>query len=301
LGVTGAIFDVQTFCIHDGPGIRTTVFLKGCPLRCLWCHNPESLSRRRELLFDINRCRSCGACAGVCPSGVHSIVDGKHLIDRERCSACEMCAEACFANALEVVGREATVDEVMAIVLKDVPFYRTSGGGMTVSGGEPLAQPEFTLALLRAAKGDDIHCCVETSGFGDWQSLDSLIPYTDLFLFDIKETDPDMHSQFTGVSLEPILENLRKLYTSGADMRLRLPLVSGYNARPGHFECIGRLVEEMPGLQGVEIMPYHRLGEGKRERLGRGGLEYNIDVPDDATIASWVAQLNRYGVDVAAR
>lgn len=237
----------------------------------------------------------------MCPSGAHKLVDGNHLMDRDRCRACGVCVRTCNAGALEMVGRLATVDEVMEVVLKDVAFYQSSGGGMTVSGGEPLAQPEFTLALLKEAISRGIHCCIETSGYGDWQVIESLLPYTDLFLYDIKETDPRKHKQFTGVEFDPILVNLRKLYAANAEVRLRLPLIPGLNARPDHFEAVGHLIKVMPRLQGVEIIPYHRLGEGKRERLGHDCLEYNTNVPDEDVVAWWVAQLNEFGVDVLPR
>lgn len=264
----GRIFDIQRFCLHDGPGIRTTVFLQGCPLRCQWCHNPEGQDARPGLLLCRDRCLGCGACRQVCPAGGIGLQDGKAAVDRARCRRCGACANACPTQALRLVGKEVEAAEVMAEVMRDRIFFATSGGGMTLSGGEPLAQPDFTAALLADAKCAGLRTCIETCGFAPWAAFAALLPVTDLFLYDLKETDPERHQQATGVELAPILANLRRLHDAGAVIRLRLPVIPGWNDRSSHFQAVDKLHAAMPRLQGVDRLPYHPLGRSKTEQLG---------------------------------
>ena len=297
--MTGLIFEIQRFSIHDGPGIRTTVFLKGCPLNCLWCHNPEGLTREPLLSFLPSRCVGCGYCFRVCPEGAHAMRGETHVLDRARCRVCGKCVAECHAGALELVGREVAVEEVLAEVLADKPFYETSGGGMTLSGGEPLMQPDFAEALLKAAKSEGLHNAVETCGFAEWERFERLLPWVDLFLFDLKETEPERHAELTGAPLAPILRNLCDLYARGAKVLLRLPVVPGYNDRPEHFEAVGAICRDMPDLLGVEVMPYHRLGEGKRERLGLpADGRPDIEPPTREAVAEWVKALRGAGANV---
>jgi pyruvate formate lyase activating enzyme len=293
--VTGCIFDIQRFSIHDGPGIRTNVFLKGCPLRCAWCHNPEGLKPHGELSYVPDRCIGCGYCARACPNGAHQMIGGKHAFFRERCRRCGACAKGCYAKALEWVGRDATVGEVLDEVLRDRAFYETSGGGLTLSGGEPLLQLDFADALLRAAREAGLHNVVETCGFAEWADLDRLRPAVDLWLYDYKHTDPNAHRRFTGVSNERILENLRRLDAAGAAIVLRCPIVPGGNDDDAHFEGIRRLAGELVNLKGVEIMPYHRLGEGKLLRFGISDLKRYVatDPPADV-VESWRRRLGEF-------
>ncbi len=290
---SGNIFDIQRFCVHDGPGIRTTVFLKGCTLRCLWCHNPEGVSAAPQFSFLPERCIGCGYCARVCPNEAHRMDPEKgHFLDRERCTVCGACVKECYAGALELVGRQATVAEVMETVLRDRTFYETSGGGMTLSGGEPLMQINFTEALLRAAAEAGVHRAVETCGYVGWDRFERVLPLVDLFLYDVKETDPVKHVEFTGAPNAGILANLRTLHDRGAAVLVRLPIVPGLNDRPDHFESLAALARELPGLRGFEVMPYHRLGSGKRERFGLepDGLAH-VETPDPETVSGWVQAL----------
>ena len=296
---SGRIFKIQRFSIHDGPGIRTTVFLKGCPLRCIWCHNPEGGSPAPQLSFAPEKCIGCGFCMRRCQRNAHVLVDERHTLDRSRCEACGSCTEECYAEALELVGRDASVAEVIDQVRRDEPFYTTSGGGMTLSGGEPLAQLEFSQALLAAAREHGLHTCVETSGFAPLADLEQIKPLVDLFLFDVKETDPEKHVEYTGVANDGILDNLKSLHASGASVRLRLPIVPGCNDRDEHFRAVADLCRGMPDLESVEIMPYHRLGAGKLERLGMGDAKrVKCEAPDKTTIDKWTEQLRQLGARV---
>jgi pyruvate formate lyase activating enzyme len=297
---TGRIFDIQRFSIHDGPGIRTTVFFKGCPLRCLWCHNPEAVAHDAHLSYVAARCIGCGCCVSVCPHGAHRLdTELGHVLTRDACTACGLCAAECRGEALELVGRDASVAEVLGEVLRDRPFYDSSGGGMTLSGGEPLAQPEFALALLRGARAAGLHCAVETCGAVPWDRFEAVLPLVDLFLFDLKESDAVLHRQFTGASNTLIVDNLRRLHERGASLVARLPLVPGVNDRDEHFEAVAALLNGLPRLLGVEIMAYHALGEGKRARLGLPASALaTVEEPDAATVAGWAAALRARGVMV---
>ena len=273
--------------------------MKGCPLRCVWCHNPEGIGSRPVLSFMPDKCIGCGHCAEVCPRGAHVLADGRHSLLRDRCAACGLCAEKCYAVALEIVGREMTVQEVIEEVLKDQPFYETSGGGMTLSGGEPLFQIDFTVALLQAARRARLHCCMETCGSADFEALRRTIPLVDLFLYDVKDTDERRHAANTGAGVRRILDNLRRLHEAGARIRLRLPLVPGCNDAEDNFRGIAGLVSQLPGLEGVEVMPYHDLGTSKRDRLGLPRPPgARIGMADRPQISTWLARLEQLGVPV---
>ncbi|MFH1571658.1 MAG: glycyl-radical enzyme activating protein [Gemmatimonadota bacterium] len=297
--VTGRIFEVQRFCIDDGPGIRTTVFMKGCPLRCQWCHNPEGADPGPVLSFQPEKCIGCGYCVRACPNQAHQISAGGHTLVRARCAACGACAVECYAGALELVGRDATVGEVIDEVERDREFYRNSGGGMTLSGGEPLLQLDFAAALLAEARARGLHTCVETAGFAPPERYARVRPLVDQFLFDLKETDDGRHRTYTGQSNRLILQNLRDLCAAGSVVRLRLPIIPGLNDRDDHFAAVARLAASLPALEGVQVMPYHPLGTAKLERLGLAseGL-YAGGSPSPETVAGWVARLRELGVDV---
>ena len=264
---TGVVFDIQKFSVHDGPGIRTTVFVKGCPLRCLWCHNPESQSMRPEIFFTPEKCVGCGRCAAVCPEKCHHLTQS-HLFDRAQCRRCGKCAGVCLPEALELAGRSVTVAETLAKVLEDKIFYETSGGGMTVSGGEPMMQFDFTLALVRAAKAEGLHVCLDTCGYADFAKYQEILPYIDLFLYDIKASDSVKHQAFTGVDHCRILDNLYRLDAAGARTVLRCPLIPGLNDDEDHLRNIGRIAERLLYVQEITVHPYHPLGQSKNVRLG---------------------------------
>ena len=296
--LTGSILEIQRFSIHDGPGIRTTVFLKGCPLQCVWCHNPEAIDAGPLLSFQPGKCIGCGYCFNVCPNGAHQMVDEKHVLNRNLCTTCGLCAKECWATALETVGRPVTVKEVVDEVHRDQPFYKTSGGGMTVSGGEPMMQIEFTEALLREARHRGLDCCVETCGYAPFESFERIVPHTNLFLYDLKDTNDARHKEFTGISNELIIRNLKRLHDDGAKITLRLPMIPGCNDRSDHFEGIASLLGDLPNIANVEILPYHPLGQGKLERFN---LPSRANLPSKATdkqqVSQWVAQLKRLGID----
>ena len=264
--MNGTVFDIQRFCVHDGPGIRTTVFFKGCPLHCIWCHNPESQKKQTEIAYYPQKCICCGGCVAVCPAGCHSLAE-THCFDRTNCTTCGKCVDACTADALELLGRNETAEAVLREVLRDQAFYQNSGGGLTVSGGEPLLQSEFLLALLKGAKTEELHTCIETCGFASKEVLREAAKYTDLFLFDIKETDDARHQELTGVPFTPISENLHYLSSLGASIILRCPLIPGINDREEHLAEIARLAAEL-AVQEVNVMAYHRLGDGKYDAIG---------------------------------
>jgi pyruvate formate lyase activating enzyme len=260
--VTGRVFNVQRYSLHDGPGIRTTVFLKGCPARCLWCHNPESQSFGPEVIRVETRCASCGTCETVCPHGAPPPGSGL-------CTACGECVDACPAGARELVGRESTVDEVMVDVLRDRIFFQDSGGGVTFSGGEPLAQPEFLRALLTASRGHGLHTAVDTCGFAPRENLLGLAPLVDLFLFDVKLIDDARHRDLTGLPTGPILDNLRALVDAHPSVWIRVPIVPGHTDDEADVAAIAALVGELPRVHHVSLLPFHATGGAKARRLGR--------------------------------
>ncbi len=253
--MTGTLFNIQKFSIHDGPGIRTTVFFKGCPLRCLWCHNPESQNPAPEMLIDESRCTRCGACGAVCPS-------------KEACVFCGSCVVACPRGAREIAGRAYTVDEVVRIVLQDEVFYRQSGGGATLSGGEPLLQIDFAEALLSRLKTEKVHTAVDTCGAVPFSSLARAAKYADLFLYDIKLMDDERHRLHTGVSNRGILENLRKLAAIHRGIHIRMPIIEGVNADMEHIEGTIAFLSGL-GIEEVSLLPYHDFAANKYAKLHR--------------------------------
>lgn len=275
----GIVFDIARFSLTDGPGIRTVVFLKGCPLNCRWCHNPESQSPHAELFSDPQKCVGCRRCMEVCLQQCHDIRNGVHFFDREDCIGCGRCANVCFSGALTLVGRSMTTDEVLKEIRKDHDYYG-SCGGLTLSGGEPLFQPEFSRELLEGARRESWHTAVDTSGFADWKSIVPLLPVTGLWLFDLKCVDPVRHQQLTGFSNELILDNLQKLDSSGAKIELRCPLIPGLNDSDEDLNNILKIAYSLQNLVGIHLEPYHPFGLDKLCRLGRSLLAQER-IPDE--------------------
>lgn len=300
--VTGWITEIQRFSIHDGPGIRTTVFFKGCPLRCWWCHNPETQEGRPQLSFTASKCIGCGECAKVCPLRQGPDADTRDLaINRAKCTVCGACAQACPTTAREIVGREVGIDEVIREVDRDRPFYRQSGG-MTLSGGEPLLQADFAVGLLQAARAIGLHTCIETCAQVSPDVLDRVLPLVDLFLCDFKETNSQRHHAWTGQGNDRILANLRHLHAADARMRLRCPIIPGLNDRDDHFAGIAALARELSGIEGVELMPYHELGLGKIARFGLANVpRISAKAPAPKELGRWIDNLTRRGVRVVNR
>lgn len=267
-GIRGTVLNIQHFSVDDGPGIRTVVFLKGCPLRCAWCHNPESQRSHPEFLFRADKCIGCGVCTAVCASGAHRSKDGIHTLDRDKCTLCGTCTASCCADALEIAGYNVPVQEVMEEILTDRVFYRRSGGGITLSGGEPLTQPDFALTLLQACREQGIHTCTETCGMGDARDIMRMAAWTDTFLFDWKLTDDAAHRRCTGASNRPIQKNLALLAECGADIILRCPMIPGINTNASHYDGIAELANRHR-IREIHLLPYHPMGIGKAASLGR--------------------------------
>ena len=293
--MNGLVFDIQRYSIHDGPGIRTTVFLKGCPLRCPWCHNPESQDGAPEVLLFPERCIHCGTCLKVCPSGAAAEPVGA---DRLRCVRCGACADACPSRARRLAGRSLSVRNVLDVVGHDRLFYDESGGGVTFSGGEPLAQAEFLVECLRASRERGYHTAVDTCGYAPTRRLVEVAGATDLILYDLKLMDGRRHLELAGVSNELILENARVIGERGVAIWIRFPLIPGVNDDEDNLAALGRFVRSMPAVQQVNVLPYHRLGMDKYPRLGRPNT---MPVPTAATpqqVANAAERLAAWGLNV---
>lgn len=260
------ISDIKRFAVHDGDGIRTTVFFKGCSLRCRWCHNPEGIGFPPQIAYYANKCLGCGECLSVCTSSAHKMVEERHVFDRESCIGCGKCAPACLGSALVYYGREVTVDELLPLVLEDREFYENSGGGVTLSGGECLMQAPFCRELLCRLKEEGIHTAVDTCGAIPWSHMEQVLPYTDIFLYDVKAYDEEVHIRCTGRSNVQILENLQKLDALGKPVEIRIPYVPDYNA--DQMEKIAAFLQTLHNVTKVKVLAYHNYAGSKYAALG---------------------------------
>ncbi|MBU2490388.1 MAG: glycyl-radical enzyme activating protein [Proteobacteria bacterium] len=273
------ITDIQKFCVNDGPGFRTNVYVKGCPLRCAWCHNPETIDTRPELYWKRRLCVQCGECLTACPKDAIlppidpalAQAEGSHYhkVDRKRCDLCMECVTACSYGALEAVGKSMTVDEILDVVEQDRPFYENSGGGMTLTGGEPTMFPEFSESLLAGSGKRGLHNCLDTNGYCAWESLERLLPYADILLFDVKHLDPAAHQRMTGADNARILQNLEKLTRTGKEVWIRVPVVPGFNDSIEFHQALARHLASLPGrVARVDLLPFHNWCQDKYGWLG---------------------------------
>lgn len=297
-GISGTVFRIQRYSIQDGPGIRTTVFLKGCPLRCTWCSNPESQALRPELLFRRSRCIGCGSCVDTCEAGALALDDERAGLDRSLCDLCMKCADACSSGALEISGETVNVAETVEEACRDEIFYSNSGGGVTLSGGEPLAQPDFALRLLKGLKDRSIHTALDTCGHAEMSVIDEVIQYTDLVLFDVKHLDADRHCDGTGVDNALILDNLRRISAAdGTEIWIRIPVIPGYNDGEEHLRA---LAGALGGIRAekVSLLGWHDWGRQKYGFLGKDCPIERLTPPDEARLDRLKGIMESTGLEV---
>jgi pyruvate formate lyase activating enzyme len=294
----GLIFDLRRYSIHDGPGIRTTVFFQGCPLSCWWCHNPESQARVPFVHWRGERCLTCGSCAAVCPEEAITVGEGEIATDPLRCHSCGRCTDVCPALARELVGRPRSVEEIVAEVEKDQPFYERSGGGVTFSGGEPLLQWRFLLALLLACGERGLHRAVDTSGVARRDVLLEIAEHTDLFLYDLKTLDPLRHVETTGVRNGRIIDNLRALAETGVEIWIRVPLVPGVNDDDENLDRTARFVRRLPGITRVSLLPFHASARDKHDRFGMPWRLGDVEPLAEARVQELAERVAAHGLDV---
>lgn len=296
--LTGYVFDIKKYAIHDGPGIRTTVFFKGCPLQCRWCHNPESWRLSPELGFRRTRCLRCGRCVEACKEQAITLTESTAVTDANKCRICGECVNVCLSQAREIIGQKMTVDVVMHEIEKDVIFYDESGGGVTFSGGEPLMQPEFLLALLKQCRAQDIHTAVDTTCFAKPELVRKVAAHTDLFLCDIKQMDGNAHKRFTGVNNDRILYNIKDLSKSGKDIAIRIPVVPGFNDDPANIEATADFAASLDNVGHIDILPYNRGGIEKSARLATEFDLMQADIPSEEKMEGIAETFRNCGFDV---
>jgi len=294
----GVIFDIRKYSIHDGPGIRTTVFFKGCPLRCWWCHNPEGQDVEPELVYRKSRCIGCDECSKSCQREAISLVAQFISVNREKCVPCNNCCRVCPSDALSIAGKQMSVKEILEEIEKDRTFYEESRGGVTFSGGEPLMQPDFLNALLKECKERAIHTAVNTCGFAQYEIIDRIRDKVDLFLYDIKTMDNRKHRKYTGASNEQILKNLKKLAESGSSIVISFPIIPGINDDDKNVTRTAEFISSLPNIQQVNLLPYHRAGIEKYKNLGKPYKLDKIQPPSNQRVKSVKEKMEAFGIRV---
>ncbi len=291
------LFNIQKFSLHDGPGIRTTIFFKGCPLKCRWCHNPEGLNNKIEMLYNQDKCTLCGECIKRCPKSAIQMINNRIETDMSKCNLCDECTHYCIHGAREIAGKEYSIDEIVKIALKDKIFYEESKGGVTLSGGEPVMQIDCVEELLKRLKQENIHTAVDTSGIMPFKYYEQIYKYTDLFLFDIKLIDEEKHKKFTGLSNSIILDNLRKLSKIHNNINIRLPIIEGVNADDEHINALINLIRGL-GIKDINLLPYHDISRHKYKKLNMeyDGLE--MSVPTSEKMENFKLRLEDEGYTV---
>ncbi|HAL48109.1 MAG: glycyl-radical enzyme activating protein [SAR202 cluster bacterium] len=296
---TGLVFDIKRYAVHDGPGIRTTVFLKGCSLRCVWCHNPEAIAHGPEVFFYPDRCIACGSCVEACPTGAQTLADDGHrTFDRSTCDLSLQCVDVCNSNALMLAGKQLTVDEVMDEVREDATFYRVSGGGVTLSGGEPLLQNEFATALLNACNAEGFHTSLDSCGQVPWSFYERALPYVDLVLYDLKHIHADSHKEFTGASNRRIIQNLRKLNERGTPVEIRMLIVPTVNDSEEQVGQAAEFLAGMDNITAVRLLAYHSMAVSKYTSLGKDSTMPDVESPDTDAMAKVAEWVRGYGLTV---
>lgn len=285
--------DIKRFAVHDGPGVRTTLFLKGCSLRCIWCHNPESRSMQPELAIHYPKCTLCGECAKVC--ACHRIVSGVHEFDRAECKACGKCETVCPSGALELFGKTITVEKAAEKLLEDRIFY-TDGGGITISGGEPLLHSGFCFELLKRMKAEGIHCAVDTCGNVPWSAFETVLPHTDMFLYDFKCADPEKHQKLTGCRNELICKNLKKLSETGKEIEIRMIMVPEHNMEENDLRAAGEFLAPLKNISAVRLLAYHSLARSKFKAVGHPDTMPDVESPDAKTLEKCAEILRSYSI-----
>lgn len=293
------LMDVKRFAVHDGPGIRTTLFLKGCPLKCIWCHNPEGIQAKPQMAYYPHKCIGCGECVRVCLTGAQTVTaEEGHRFDREKCIACGDCVDICLGEAMLRYGRTIDLDEAIRIALEDVDFYGNTGG-VTVSGGEPLLQADFVAELLKTLKGHGIHTAVDTCGCVPWKKVEKVLPYADMFLYDMKHMDPQRHWELTGRSNEQILSNITRLSELGACIEVHFPMVPGCNDDEKQITRMGTFLAGL-NIERVKVLAYHSMARAKYVALGAEDTMPRVDSPTASEVQAVVERLQQLGVKAFA-
>ncbi|MGH4123247.1 MAG: trans-4-hydroxy-L-proline dehydratase activase [Clostridium sp.] len=294
---SSTIFNIQKYSIHDGPGIRTTVFFKGCPLNCWWCHNPESQNPNPEIMFFKERCTGCGTCVKRCPAKAIKLVQGFPVFNESKCTLCGKCSDFCLSNARELVGKDITVKNLMKEIIKDEVFYEESNGGVTFSGGEPLMHADYLYNTLKICKDKGIHTTVDTSGYASWEQFEKIVDKVDLFLFDIKHMNNEKHIKYTGMENTIILENLKNLSGKGSTIYIRLPLIAGINDDDENIDATVNFLSKL-NIMHVNLLPFHKMGMDKYRRLNRSYKLSGMEKPRDEVIDKIADKFKNAGIKI---